>query len=404
MHIEESSETLIARQSIMNRQGECVAHELLFRGRSLDASAVVDDDFASTMTVVQNLLGRIGIETVLGEGDGFLNCTAEFLESSFIDILPAPRIVLEILETCELNDALAQRCRVLRGRGFRVALDDVREMTPEVSAFLPYVDVVKIDWPFVGQDMLKRITQVCHAAGKLVLAEKVETLEDYAQAREIGCDLFQGFYFTRPQLFKSNKATENSAALLGILDLVMREVDVNDIEHALKMAPSLTVKFLRLANSSSRWRTRVAEITSVRKALSLVGYKQLARWCCFMLYGANENDVADPLAQLIMRRANFVERIVRKISPHDERLQQEAYLSALLSLAHIPQGTDAGSFMRGVAVGGSIRKAVVSRGGWLGTLLAVAECVERGEFPTQAQLADLCSDCHREALLDGLYL
>ena len=404
MTIEESSETLIARQSIVNRQGDCVAHELLFRGRSLDTSAIVEDGFACTMAVAQNLLGRIGIETVLGESDGFLNCTAEFLSSGFIDILPARRMVLEVLENCVLNDALAQRCRALRRKGFRIALDDVREITPEISAFLPNVDLIKIDWPFVDLDTAVRITDACHAAGKEVLAEKVETYEDYAKALEIGCDLFQGFYFTRPQMFKGNKSSVNSAALLGILDLVLQEADINDIEHALKMVPSLTVKFLRLANSSSLWRTHVSEITSVRKALSLVGFKQLARWCCFMLYGASKNDEADPLAQLIMRRANFMERIAHKISPHDERLQQEAYLSALLSLAYVPQGIDAQSFMSGVAVGSAIRDAVVSHGGWLGTLLTVTECVERGEFPSQALLAELCPAGQPEALLDGLYL
>ncbi|MGN6581487.1 MAG: EAL and HDOD domain-containing protein [Bordetella sp.] len=405
MNIEGNSETLIARQSIVNRRGECVAHELLFRGRSHDTTAIVDDGFGSTMTVVQNLLGRIGIETVLGDGDGFLNCPDEFLTSGFIDILPARRMVLEILESSRLDEALARRCRALRGRGFRIALDDVRGIAAETLAFLPNVDLVKIDWPYVDLDMAARITRACHAADKLVLAEKVETREDYAQALEIGCDLFQGFYFTRPQLLKSgSKATENSAALLGILDLVLQEADIEDIEYALKSVPSLTVKFLRLANSTSLWRTHVSEITSVRKALSMVGYKQLARWCCFMLYGADTNGDPDPLAQLIMRRADFMERVAQRTCPHDERLQQEAYLSALLSLAYIPQGTDARSFMSGVAVGAAIREAVVSRSGWLGALLTVAECVEKGDFPTPAQLAELCPDGPAEGLLDGLYL
>ena len=403
MTIEENSEVLLARQSIMNRQGDCVGHELLFRGRSLDATAAVDDDFACTMTVVQNLLGTIGLDTVLGESDSFLSCTSEFLASDLIDVLPAQQMVLEILETVELNDALAQRCRALQRRGFRIALDDVRELTPEVSAFLPYVDLVKIDWPLIGLDAAARITAASHAAGKVVLAERVETREDYAKALEIGCDLFQGFYFTRPQLVKGNAVPVNSAALLSILDMVLHEANIDDIERALKAAPSLTVQILRLANSSSRWRTHISEITSVRQALSLVGLKQLTRWCCFMLYGADENSKTDPLVQLVTRRADFMERIARKISPDDERLQQEAYLSALLSLAHIPQGMDAQSFMNGVAVGPSIRAAVVSRSGWLGALLAVAECVEKGKFPSQAQLAAVSPD-GAQSLLDGLYL
>jgi EAL and modified HD-GYP domain-containing signal transduction protein len=403
MTVEESAEVLLARQSIVNRQGICVGHELLFRGRRVDA-AEIDDDFACTLTVVQNMLGMIGVDNVLGEDDGFLNCSSEFLASDIVDILPAQQMVLEILEDTKLDEALARRCRSLRESGFRIALDDVRELTPEIQAFLPYTDLVKIDWPFVGPEMAARIAAASHAAGVKVLAEKVETREDYERAMAIGCDLFQGFYFTRPQLVSGSAPPVNSAALLGVLNLVLHDAQMDDIEGALKAAPSLTVQMLRLANSSTRWRTQLSEIVSIRQALSLVGLKQLARWCCFMLYGADSDSRVDPLAQMVLHRADFMERLARRVAPDDERLQQEAYLSALLSLAHIPQGMDAESFISGIAVSPEIREAIVGYEGWLGALLEVAECVERGEFPTHEKLQALFPGSDAQLSLDGLYL
>lgn len=403
MTIEENAEVLLARQSIVNRQGICVGHELLFRGRHLDV-AEIDDDFACTLTVVQNMLGMIGVDNVLGEDDGFLNCSSEFLVSDIVDILPAQQMVLEILEDTELDEALAQRCSALRQSGFRIALDDVRELTPEIQAFLSCVDLVKIDWPFVGPQMVAQITAASHAAGVKVLAEKVETREDYERAMDIGCDLFQGFYFTRPQLVRGSAPPVNSVALLGVLDLVLHEANMDDIERALKAAPSLTVQMLRLANNSTRWRTRVSEIATIWQALALVGLKQLARWCCFMLYGSDSENKADPLAQLVMHRADFMERLAQRVAPEDERLQQEAYLSALLSLAHIPQGMDSESFIASVAVNPAIRQAILVRSGWLGSLLQVAECVERGEFPAHEKLHALFPGCDSRLSLDGLYL
>jgi EAL and modified HD-GYP domain-containing signal transduction protein len=122
-----------------------------------------------------------------------------------------------------------------------------------------------------------------------------------------------------------------------------------------------------------------------------------------MLYGADSETKVDPLAQQVMHRADFMERLAQRVAPEDERLQQEAYLSALLSLAHIPQGVDAESFINGIAVSPEIRAAIIGYGGWLGSLLKVAERVERGEFPTHEDLQALFPGCETQISLDGLY-
>jgi EAL and modified HD-GYP domain-containing signal transduction protein len=219
---------------------------------------------------------------------------------------------------------------------------------------------------------------------------------------ELGCDLFQGFFFTRPQLIKGHSTSVNAATWITLLDMAMHNTGIPELERFLRSAPSLTVQILRLANSLSRWNLQISDLTSIRQGLGLIGMERLARWCCFMLYGTYETSKTDPLMQLVKRRADFMERVTSKLHPHDDRLRQEAYLSALLSLAHIPQGIDAQALMSSVAVGPSIRNAVLSHQGWIGALLSVAECVEKGEFPPGEQLATVYGD--NTPSLDGLYL
>jgi c-di-GMP-related signal transduction protein len=119
------AEVFVARQPILDRQGLVVAQELLFREAGHD-TAQVQDGYSATAAVVERTLGVFGIEHVLGQGDGFLNCTGDFLFYGTVDVLPASRFVLEILEGTGLTSDLGARCDELRRAGFRIALDHVR--------------------------------------------------------------------------------------------------------------------------------------------------------------------------------------------------------------------------------------------------------------------------------------
>ncbi|WP_075358600.1 EAL and HDOD domain-containing protein [Caballeronia sordidicola] len=193
------SEVFVARQPILDRRGAVVAQELLFRD-CRSGVAGIHDGFACTTMVVKRVLGVVGIESVLGDVEGFLNCTDEFLFSDLINLLPASRFVLEVLEDTELTPELGERCDALRQAGFRIALDDVREIAPALSEFLTHVDIVKLDWPYIAAGEVGAMVDQLKRAGKLVLAEKVEQRTEHEAAMRAGCDLFQGFYFAKPQL------------------------------------------------------------------------------------------------------------------------------------------------------------------------------------------------------------
>ena len=382
-----NDDVFVARQPIVDQSGREVAYELLFRDNQT-ISANISDGFACSVAVVERALGLFGLDRVVGDSDAFLNCTAEFLFSDVVALLPPSRFVLEVLEHTVLTPELGQRCDELRRAGFRIALDDVLRITESVTAFLPHVDIIKLDWPVIAADEVVGMSAFYKSFGKRVLAEKIESRADHAKAARAGCDLFQGYYFSRPEVLTAKRAPISLPAVLRILDLLDKDASNAHIESALKQVPLLVVQLLRLANSGDRITARSTPIASIRQALSVVGSRQLMRWCCLLIYGDafghfNEND---PLVRMVERRSAFMERAAKDLMRGDARFCEAAYLSGLLSLAHVRFGRDVKSFVAELPVSVAIQEAIVERRGDLGELLTLAEHLESGGFSAASDL------------------
>ena len=369
----------LARQPIVDRSGAVVAQELLFR-HSAPCNSNVVDGFARTAAVIERTFGDLGVDAVLADADGAINCTGEFLNSDFLAMLPPERFILEVLEDTELTPELGRRCAELRQAGFRIALDDVRSITPALTGFLPYVDMVKLDWPFIREGELANLVSYFKQQAKLVLAEKVEERTEHEVALKLGCDLFQGYFFARPQLISATKMPPAFAAVFQVLNLLINEATTDQLESSLKSAPSLVLQILRLANSSGYNRSSIQPITSIGQAVSRVGTQQLVRWCCILLYGSGSAspEKIDPLMQLVQRRAAFMERVGKALGM-DTAFCQAAYLTGLLSLAHIPNGLPLDMLVSSLPLSEDIRQGITNHTGSLGTLLSIAEKLERGE-------------------------
>ncbi|MEW6341277.1 MAG: EAL domain-containing protein [Paraburkholderia sp.] len=382
------AEVFVARQPILDRHGITVAQELLFRETGKD-TAHVQDDYAATAAVVERTVGVFGIEHVLGHSDGFINCTGDFLHFGSVDVLPPARFVLEILEGTALTAELGERCDELRLAGFRIALDHVRSITSHIERFLPHVDIVKLDWPGIAADERGLLVEDFRQHGKRVLAQKVEDRTDHAAAMLAGCDLFQGFYFARPQLLTTSRTPSRFAAVFRVLELLREDAGNGPLEEALKHAPALVIQLLRLANNASQRHLRHTPITSIGQAVAAVGSKTLMLWCCLLLYG-NPADLQfgrNPLAQLVEQRANFMERAAAELAPEDGGFQETAWLCGLLSLAYVPCGVTAEVFFADMSIDAVIQQAILEHEGVLGTLLAIAEHLEQGRFDASLKQA-----------------
>ncbi|MCY0385790.1 EAL domain-containing protein [Robbsia sp. Bb-Pol-6] len=377
---DETSDVFVARQPVMDRRGALVAYELHLRHAAC-ATAVRDEDFLCSSGVIARALGSFGFDVLLGGSDGHLACSEELLCSATIEVLPAGQFVLEIVEYTTLSAALRERCEKLRQMGFRIALGGVRRLSGDIQTFLPCLDIVKIDWPHVAPYDLPDLVGYFKKKGKQVLAGNVENRLDHEAALELGCDLIQGYYFSKPQLVRAKKALPSGGLVLRVLQLLLDDAEHATVAAALRETPLLITQLLRLANSGEKSQGGANRVSSIKQALAIAGSRRLIQWCCLLLYANPDGLPAteDPLVGLAQRRASLMAKISRKVRVADDRYEQTAYLTGMLSLLHVMYGTDARTFVEELPLAPSIKAAIAYREGELGRLLDIAEHLERGE-------------------------
>jgi c-di-GMP-related signal transduction protein len=373
----EATFVYLGRQPILDRHGALNAYELLFRAGAHNY-AEVSDDAQATAQVVARTIGGIGVSAVLGHHRGFVNIGRDLLFNDIVHLMPPDRFVLEILETVAFDAQLVRRLSELRHAGFQVALDDVSELSEGLLSVLPHTDMVKIDFLVTPRATLPALAAAVRAAGKTLIAEKVETREDFALASELGFDLFQGYFFARPQVLTAPRNNSSRGALLRLLALLARDAEIVELEAELKRNPNVVVQLLRLVNSSAFGLGR--NIASLREAIIATGTRQIARWAQLLLY-ADGGDLpwrSDPLVQLAGTRSRFMELAAHWLRPSDEEFADAAFMTGIFSLVHVVLGTAPAETLDKLGLARQIRDAIVEHSGPMGTLLRIAEAADEG--------------------------
>lgn len=187
-----------ARQAIVGRDQRVVAYELLYRNPG-ETAAVVTDDVVATRSVIARSLHRVGVSRTVGTGRAFINMNAELLVDRATEALPQRHVVLEILESVSVTGALIDRCRYLKARGYKLALDDFTTYEERYRPLLDLVDIVKVDLPQVSPEGLGVLVDCLRRHPAQLLAEKVDCAHCAARCLAHGFDFFQGYFFGRPQ-------------------------------------------------------------------------------------------------------------------------------------------------------------------------------------------------------------
>ncbi len=378
-------EIFIGRQPILDRSQNLVAYELLFRsGISLEAEVI--DDVSASASVIVNAYTELGLENVLGKRRGFINVNAELLMSDMIHLLPKKQVVLELLETIIITDQVVNRCDELRRAGYQLALDDVVEMTDPIKRLLPLVNIVKIDLLGVTEGALMDLFGQLKSRRVLLLAEKVESIEQARQCREIGFDMFQGYHFARPQIITGKRADPSQLGLLRLLELVMSDAETVIIEQELKRYPTLTFNLVRMVNSAASGLSH--EIGSLKQAIVALGRKQLQRWVQLLLYtlGGVDSQKADALMQTATIRGKMMELIAMDQRPHDHQYHDRAFMAGILSLLDTLLGISMPEIVAQINPANEVKLALLSRRGDLGRLLMLLERKESNDIEATSRI------------------
>jgi len=374
----------LARQPIVDVNKELVGFELLFRASEVNSADASDSVFA-TSTVIANAFTEIGLDQVIGSVDGYLNVDADFLFSEMIEALPASRIVLELLETTIADEQTIRRVDELRRRKYRVAIDDFIGNFDDFDALLPGVDMVKIDFEKLDELLVPMIVELLAKHKVTLLAEKVETPEQFRQAKDLGIRLFQGYHFAHPEMLTAKRSKPAKLALLRLLSLAMDDAETKDIEEEFKHHPSLTVNLLRLVNSAAMSRRQV--VTSLRHALVLLGRRQLRVWLQLLLYTSDRENQSlnSPLLQLAATRGKLMEQLAARDGGTQSALKDLAFMTGILSLMDVVLEMPLADILKELNVPVPVQAALLRREGALGTMLALTEQIEQADAAAISQ-------------------
>ncbi len=373
----------VARQPIFDQRGRVHGYELLFRQGPLGGFSG-ESDTATRMMLDNAVL--FGVEKLSGNALSFVNCTREALVGRLVEVLSPHHVVLEILETIEPDAELIHALKKLKGLGFRLALDDFI-WKPELQPLVELADYIKVDLLQSGPRERKELFRLLAGGNRPVamLAEKVESMEEYHQACSEGFRFFQGYYFCRPTLIESRKVPENRISQLELLaSLQENDYDPHRIAHQVKRDAGITYRLLRLINSPIYALQK--EIGSVETALITVGELTFRR--IVMLAVASELNAGgnEEVLRMALIRARFCERA----SSEFDLDPNEQYLAGMFSMLPTMLRVPMESAISILPLRNEIRSALVGEDIAERGPLNWVEAVETGDWTGCDAIASAC--------------
>jgi len=364
----------LARQPILNRERELFAYELLFRSSMQNSCDGLDLELASTSVLDTSFL--IGLEKITAGHRMFINCPREFLLRDYISLFPPSSVVVEILESIDPDREVIEACQRLKHAGYTIALDDFVD-SPGWAPLVALADILKVDFRLT--DPKEQNAIVSRYAGKniLMLAEKVETQEEFAAAMEMGYSLFQGYFFCRPEMMQHRTLPSFKLAYLELLQAATApEFDIRKLASSIKHEASLTFRLLRYLNSAA-FGLR-SEIHSVAHALSLLGERELRKWIAVVSVGVLADGKPDELMTVPLIRGRFCELLapLAGMPAHANDL----FLMGLLSVMDAILDQPLDSILSELPVRAEIKDALQARTGLYWQLLELAIAHERADW------------------------
>ena len=314
----------------------------------------------------------------------FVNFTDQLLANKIPLLFPRDKLIVEILEDVEAEEPVVVACRELRRKGYVLALDDFLYKS-ELKPLMELAHIIKIDLSLTPIDELAELADKLMPFGAKLLAEKVETYEEFHHALDLGFEYFQGYFFSKPEILKGKSPSPAKLTLLQIMAEANREdCRFSEIEQAIQRDVALSYKLMRYINSA--YFRRAQEISSMKQALVLLGEKEIRRFVSLMTLANLAEDKPDELIRASIIRAKLCELLGRE--SHSQVDEGELFTVGLFSLIDAILDDSIENLMELLPLSADIKSALVQgKGNWPATLeLCAATRPETGRHLPGQQL------------------
>lgn len=369
----------VARQPILTKEEQVFGYELLFRDGVENYFYSSDPDAASRSTLDSSLL--MGLDVLCAGRRAFVNCTRDVLLKDYATLLPPQQTVVEILETVVPDPLVLSACQRLKEMGFMIALDDFAADDPR-EPLTDLADILKVDLrrtpPSQQEAMIKRYGPW----RRRLLAEKVETREEFEAAKKLGFVYFQGYFFRRPEVLATHEIPANRLNYLRLLQAVSKpELDSREIENLIKTDAAACYRLLRYLNSAVFG--FATEIHSIRHALSLLGEREIRRWVRLVATLGAAEQKSSELVNLALTRARFCELL----SPRVQHGDSDLFLLGLLSLIDVILEAPMATLLEKIPVDQETKAVLLGGASRLRPVYQLMLAQESGEWQESAELA-----------------
>jgi len=345
----------VARQAILDARGLVVGYELLYRGSLRDTACTVEGDVAGASVLTGALLD-LRLDSLTDGRTPFINVTRSMLINGIATLLRPSLAVFELREDIAVDAEVLDACRTLCESGYRLALDDFVPGSP-AEELLPFVCYVKADMLVLSREKVTALVRRLAPRGVAVIAEKVETREVFEWARDVGCGLFQGHYFRRPEMRSGTAIPARRAMHLQLLAALNQpSLSIERLENLIKQDAALSLRVLQCINSAAFPLRR--EVHSVGEALLLLGVGPIRKWASVWCLSKLSEGATSELTTMALLRARACELLAEDI---DEVDSGEVFLVGLCSLLDVILGRDMAEAIAELPLSDAARGALLGR-------------------------------------------
>lgn len=390
----------IARQPILNENQELIAYELLFRDGVDNSFPDINPDQATSNILTNNHL-TLGVEEVTGDLPAYINFHSDALIKHFPSFLDPKKVVIEILEDVPVSSALLSACKTLKSKGYKLALDD-HDFDPKWKVFFPYVDMIKIDVLAFSIIEISRFVRELEGFNITLIAEKVETAEQFKKLKLLGFDLYQGYFFARPEMLKQKKLTTTKHHILELISQSSQQnLDFDAMSETFASDPSLTYKLLRFINSPSYGCGQ--KITSLKHALIYIGDMELKKFIALLALADLSNGKPSEIMTMSLVRAKFCEQLSTHLRNNEN--PPKAFLTGILSLIDGILDHNLLDVLNMLPIHPDIKCALLDKNNYLAQYLELSLTIELGNWDECTMLCkalnikpEVCHEAHRVAI------
>ncbi len=368
----------LSRQAIVDERRAVYGYALFEQPR----------DRANDSTVVLDALSDSGSNAVAGEKVVFIHCALENLDALHLDLLDPAKVVLEVDAPPGSSEEDIERGRAalvkIRTAGFRLAFGP-SVLEPAFASWRPMAAFIKLEMSRIPADQAERVVKAARAAGKAeVVAEQVDTAEQYEMMKRFGVKLFQGQWFSQPSTIIDKTVQASQATIIQLINLVRREADLDEIEEVIKRDPTLSYKLLRMINSCGFGLS--VEITSFRHAVMILGLNRLFRWATLLMTISRPGGAAPAAGTTAVVRGRLMELLAAELMPQEDC--DNAFVVGVFSLLDTMLGMPLEQALGSVTLPEPVLDALLRNEGQLAPFLALTKACETGDDVAFAKACD----------------